>query len=113
MRRILKAFSYSFDGLRAALASGPAFRQDIIVFVIGIIAAIILPVDAVSRAMLISPLFIILIAELANTAIETIIDRISKENNPLSKNAKDIGSAIVLMSFINAAAVWICVFIHA
>jgi diacylglycerol kinase (ATP) len=54
-------------------------------------------------------LVLILIMELVNTAIETVINRISSERHPLSKKAKDIGSLLVLISFVWAAAAWIII----
>jgi len=49
---------------------------------------------------------VVLIVELLNSAIETVVDRVSPELHPLSKRAKDIGSAAVFMSLVNVAAVW-------
>ena len=105
MKRIIKAFAYSYNGFVAAWGE-TAFRQEIILFVILLPVAIILPVSILAKGLLVSALVLILIAELANTAIETIIDRVSKARHPLSKKAKDIGSAIVLLSFINAGVIW-------
>lgn len=80
--------------------------MEIIIFIVGFVAAILLPGGMLARAALISSLVLILLAELANTAIETIINRISDEIHPLSKKAKDIGSLMVLTSFIGAGIVW-------
>lgn len=111
MKRIINAFRYSFDGLCAAFKSEAAFRQDILIFVIGTIVAIFLPVGVLSTALMICSLLFILFAELVNTAIETVVDRIGTERNPLSKKAKDIGSALVLLSFINAVIIWVAILI--
>jgi len=112
LKRIIKAFGYSFDGFVAAFKSEAAFRWEILIFIIGTIIAIILPVSLLAKAILISSLIMILLAELVNTAIETIVNRISKDIHPMSKKAKDIGSLLVLLSFINAAVVWCAILLH-
>ena len=112
IKRILKAFVYSYQGFTAAFKSEAAFRQDLAVFtVFGLIALITFPA-AITKAHLIGALILILIAELVNTAIETIIDRISPDYHELSKKAKDIGSLIVLLAFINAILQWAAAWIE-
>lgn len=110
--RILKAIVFSYDGFKAAYASEAAFRQDLIVVCIGFIALFFLPVSLVAKALMASSLLLILLMELVNTAIETVIDRISEEYHLLSKKAKDIGSLLVLLSFLNAAMIWAAVIIQ-
>ena len=104
--RILNAFKYSYNGFIATFKSEEAFRQDILVFIILTPIAILLKITAVEKLILMSSLFLVLIAELTNTAIEMTIDRISDEIHPLSKIAKDIGSCIVLISFLYLIIVW-------
>ena len=104
--RILNAFKYSFDGFVAAFKSEEAFRQDILVCIILVPVAIFLDITAVEKLFLFSSLFAIVFAELVNTAIEMTIDRISDEIHPLSKIAKDIGSCLVLVSFMYLITVW-------
>lgn len=104
--RILNAFKYSFDGFIAAFRSEEAFRQDILVCIILTPVAIFLNITAVEKLFLFSSLFAIVFAELVNTAIEMTIDRISDEIHPLSKIAKDIGSCLVLVSFMYLITVW-------
>ncbi len=106
IKRILNAFIYSKDGLKAMFQSEPAFRQDLAVFVVFAILAFLCPVSSVECALMLFSLFLILFAESVNTAIEVCIDRISEDIHPLSKKAKDIGSFVVLLSFINAIVVW-------
>jgi diacylglycerol kinase (ATP) len=65
--------------------------------------------SGVERALLVASLMLVLIVELVNSAIEATIDRVSFEQHPLSKRAKDIGSAAVMLSLVNAAAVWLLV----
>ena len=106
IKRIFKAFVHSYDGFIATFKSESAFRQDLAVFVIFLIIAGVLDIVALHKLILIVSLIFILFAELTNTAIETAIDRISEEYHELSKKAKDIGSLLVLLSFINAILCW-------
>lgn len=106
LKRILKAFSYSFDGFVATFKSEAAFRQDLIVCFIGFGVLFFLPLDIFSKMLMSASLILILLMELINTAIEVVIDRISGDYHPLSKKAKDIGSLIVLLAFINATVIW-------
>lgn len=106
LRRILKAFVYSYDGFKAILKSEPAFRQELYLVVVLAPLSLQFDVSTASHAIMIFSLFFILFAEMVNTAIEVLIDRISPKIHPLSKKAKDIGSLMVLLSFINAFVVW-------
>lgn len=101
IKRIIKAFSYSTDGLKAAFKSEAAFRQDILFCLIMTPICLYFATSGIEKAFLIFSLILILLAELINTAIETIIDRISQDYHILSKKAKDIGSLIVLLAFVN------------
>ena len=104
--RILNAFKYSYDGFISAFKSEEALRQDVLIFVIFTIITLFLPICFFKQVILISSLLFIIFAELTNTAIEVVIDRISEEYHELSKKAKDIGSCLVLLSFINAILIW-------
>lgn len=99
IKRILKAFQYSFDGFAATFKSEAAFRQDLFFCIICGFVFCFLPLSGLQLAFLLFSLFLILFMELINTAIETIIDRIGEEFHPLSKKAKDIGSLLVLLAF--------------
>ncbi len=107
--RILKAFTYSWQGLKGAFQSESAFRQDLIVFILGTLISFFLPVSNLERALMLFSLIFILLMELVNTAIEVTVDRISPKYHPLSGRAKDIGSALVLIAFINAIMVWLLI----
>ncbi len=106
VKRIFSAVGYSIDGLKAAWEHEHAFRQEILVVVIGTAVALGLPVSAFQKLFLIAVLVLVLIVELINSAIEAIVDRVSLERHPLSKRAKDLGSAAVLLSALIAAASW-------
>ena len=75
----------------------------------GVPLALWLTRDGVERALLIGSLMLALIIELVNAGIEAAVDRISLENHPLAKRAKDIGSAAVMLALVNAALVWLLV----
>lgn len=106
LKRIYSAFFYSLQGLRAAWQGEHAFRQEMTLFIIGSIVALVLRISAFEKLMLIGVLALILIVELMNSAIEAVVDRVSLERHPLSKNAKDFGSAAVLLACLLAAAAW-------
>jgi diacylglycerol kinase (ATP) len=109
LTRLRNALSYSLAGLRAALRHEDAFRQEALLAAVLVPMALIVGPDGVSRALLIGSVLLVLIVELLNSAIEATVDRISLDHHPLSKRAKDIGSAAVLLALLNAAVVWLCV----
>ncbi|HTD02974.1 diacylglycerol kinase [Undibacterium sp.] len=106
IQRIFSAFFYSIDGFKNAWKNEHAFRQELVLVVIGAIVALALPVSAFEKLMMISVLVLILVVELINSAIEAVVDRVSLERHTLSKNAKDFGSAAVLLTFLIAVATW-------
>ncbi|MDO9420641.1 MAG: diacylglycerol kinase [Herminiimonas sp.] len=109
LKRIFSAFGYSMAGFKSAWCSEHAFRQELFVVVIATIAAFLLPVPAWQKLLLIAVFVLVLIVELINSAIEAVVDRVSLERNPLSKNAKDFGSAAVLLTFLLAVATWLVI----
>jgi len=106
LKRIFSAMLYSIDGFKSAWRHEHAFRQELAVFVVGAIVALVLKVSAFEKLVLIGTLTLILIVELINSSIEAVVDRVSLERHPLSKNAKDFGSAAVLLTFLLAIASW-------
>ena len=106
IKRIFNAGGYSLDGLRAAFTGEAAFRQLVLLNVILVPLSFFLNVSRVERALLIAVCLLALIVELLNSAVEAAIDRISLDRHPLSKNAKDFGSAAVLLACLLAAATW-------
>ncbi|MFZ6759914.1 diacylglycerol kinase [Undibacterium sp. Ji50W] len=109
LRRIFSAFFYSIDGFRSAWKNEHAFRQELVLVIIGVIIALVLPVSAFEKLMMIAVLVLILVVELINSAIEAVVDRVSLERHTLSKNAKDFGSAAVLLTFLIAVATWVVI----
>ena len=106
VRRVIKAFGYSAQGLRAGLTE-PAFLEESILAVIMIPAAFWLGQTWVEVSLLVSVVVLVLITELLNTGIEAAIDRIGLERHELSKRAKDVGSAAVMLALLLCGGVWL------
>ncbi len=107
LTRIIKAAGYSWKGLRAAWQNEAAFRQESVAVIVATGVAIWLDVDAITRVLLIGSVFLILIIEILNSAIEAVVDRIGEEIHPLAGRAKDMGSFAVMLSIILAIFVWV------
>lgn len=106
MQRIWNALHYSIDGLVAAYRHEDAFRQEVWLAAILIPAACLLPVSGIGRALMIGSVLLVVIVELLNSAVEAAIDRIGLESHKLSKRAKDIGSAAVMIALLNVVLIW-------
>ena len=104
--RLMAATGYSMKGFRAAVRHEEAFRQEILLSGILLIGAITLARSFVEGVILVIPLVLMLVAELLNSAIEAIVDRIGPEHHELSGRAKDIGSATVFLTVGFTAIVW-------
>ena len=106
LARIIRALSCSIAGFRSAFKHEAAFRQELALFLVLTPLGYWFGDNGVERALLIGTLFIVLITELLNSAVEAAIDRISDELHPLSRRAKDIGSAAVFISLTTVVIVW-------
>jgi diacylglycerol kinase (ATP) len=106
LRRILAATGYSIEGFRAAWRGEHAFRQELFLLAVATAVAFWLPLPALHRLLLIGSLVLVLIVELLNSAIEAVVDRVSLQSHPLSKTAKDLGSAAVCLALLLAGATW-------
>jgi diacylglycerol kinase (ATP) len=109
LTRVARAFLNSVAGIRSAYQSEAAFRQEIWISAILIPAAFWVGEGVVERLLLIGSVLLVLIVELLNSAIEAVVDRISLEWHDLSKHAKDVGSAAVLLALLNCGVVWVAV----
>ncbi len=105
LNRVWHAAGYSLAGLRAGWGE-TAFRQEAVSAVVLLPMAIWLGRTWVEAAVLAGSVVAVMVVELLNTAIETTIDRVGPEWHHLSKRAKDMGSAAVLLSLLLAAGVW-------
>ena len=106
LMRAWHAGKNSWSGLVFAIREESAFRQELTLAACLIPVALLLPVDALERVLLIGSVVLVLIVELLNSSIEAAIDRISFEHHGLSKRAKDYGSAAVMLALLNCAVVW-------
>jgi diacylglycerol kinase (ATP) len=105
LTRIWHATAYSLAGLRAGW-SEPAFRQEAIAAIVLVPAAFWVGTGWLERAVLIGTVVLVLVVELLNTGVEAAIDRIGPEWHVLSKRAKDMGSAAVLLSLLLCGGTW-------
>ncbi len=109
LTHIFNAMIYSWQGLKAAFTYEEAFRLELLTLPILLPAAFWLGEGGIEQALLIGVLFIVLIVELVNSAIEAVVDRIGTEQHPLSGRAKDIGSAAVFLSMMLVIATWLLI----
>lgn len=113
IRRIINAAGYSVAGLKSAFAGEAAFRQLVFLNLILIPLSFFLPVSNLERALMVAVCLLVLVIELLNSAIEAVVDRISLERHPLSKNAKDMGSAAQMIGLLIIFSVWSLILIPA
>ncbi len=111
LNRVLHAAGYSLAGLRAGWGE-TAFRQEAIASFFLLPAAFWLGTNWVETALLAASVVLVMVVELLNTAVETAIDRIGPEWHDLSKRAKDMGSAAVLLSLLVCAGIWAAALYH-
>ena len=107
IRRLINALFYSLSGLNLAFRHESAFRQEIALAVVLIPLACFLPVGAVERVLLIASVLLVLVVELLNSSVEAAIDRIGFDTHRLSKRAKDLGSAAVLIALTALLITWV------
>jgi diacylglycerol kinase (ATP) len=106
------ALRVAVDGLVAAWRHEIPFRLELVAF------AVLLPISfyvgqtAVERALLVGSLLLVLIVELLNSALEATLDRVSLEDHPLIKRAKDIASAAVGLALLNAGVIWLFILLE-
>ncbi|WP_394147044.1 diacylglycerol kinase [Shewanella atlantica] len=106
LKRIFRATGFSMQGLRLAWSHEAAFRQELMLAAIMLPIALVVDISTVERLFLILTLFIVLITELLNSAIEAVVDRVGDEIHPLSGQAKDVASAAVFMSLALCGITW-------
>jgi diacylglycerol kinase (ATP) len=104
--RVIHAAGYSIKGFKAAWINEAAFRQELVIAIPLCVIAFLVDVTVVERILLISSVIWVLLAELFNSAIEAVVDRIGSELHDLSGRAKDIGSAAVFVSIGLALFIW-------
>ena len=111
IRRIFKALFYSLDGIASTFKHEAAFRQEAILAAILIPVSFLLHVPLAHHLALVGSIILVLIVELLNSALESVVDDISMKSRPLAKRAKDMGSAAVLLSLLNCLICWVAVLV--
>ena len=111
IKRILNATLYSIAGFKAAFSNEEAFRQIVWINIILIPISFFVDVSRVEQALMIGVCLLAIIIELLNSAIEAVVDRISLDQHPLSKNAKDMGSAAQFVGLSIIVVVWLLILI--
>jgi diacylglycerol kinase (ATP) len=107
LARLVYATTYSWKGIRAAFRHEAAFRQEILLVLVLFPASFWIAATPVEWILLTLPLLLVLVVELLNSAIESVVDRIGAEAHDLSGRAKDMGSAAVLFSLLAIVAAWV------
>lgn len=110
--RLARATGFSIQGLIAAWQQESAFRQELVLAAVMLPASWWLAGNWVETALLAGTVVLVLIVELLNSALEATVDRISLDEHPLSKQAKDVGSAAVMLSLLLCGAVWCAAVVH-
>ncbi|NWK73906.1 diacylglycerol kinase [Acinetobacter cumulans] len=109
VKRILNATQYSIAGFKAAFQNEAAFRQIVLINAILIPISCFLQVSRIEHALMIAVCLFALIVELFNSAIEAVVDRVSLDKHPLSKNAKDMGSAAQFVALAIIFFTWLII----
>jgi len=109
LTRLRNAFGWSMAGLAATLKHEKAFQQELALCLILAPIGLWLGETGTAKALLLGSLFLVLIVEILNSAVEAVVDRFGGEHHTLSGRAKDMGSAAVFLALANVALVWILV----
>jgi diacylglycerol kinase (ATP) len=107
LQRVLKACLYTRDGLVQTFRTEAAFRQELGLAIVMIPAACFIAPNHPSLAAMIMSVMMVLVAELFNSSIESVVNRFGPEWNSFSKAAKDAGSAAVFIALVNVGVVWL------
>ncbi len=105
-RRILQSCRYSLQGLRATFQGEEAFRVEVVLALFLVPLGLFLGETGVEKSLLAGSVFLVLIVEIINSAIESVVDRFGQEQHELAGRAKDQGSAAVLMALLLVVLVW-------
>ncbi|MCI7353380.1 MAG: diacylglycerol kinase [[Actinobacillus] rossii] len=106
LTHLINSTKYSLQGLRSAFKNETAFRHELLLGIMVVPLAFLLASDKIELILMLAAYFIVLIAELLNSAVECAIDRIGMEHHELSGRAKDQGSAAVFVALVNFAITW-------
>lgn len=105
-QRLANAMRYSLAGIRYALKNEASIRQELVALAILTPVSIVLHVGRLEHLILMISMLLVLLVEFLNSAIEAVVDRVSLEPHPLAGQAKDLGSAAVLVSLLICGLCW-------
>lgn len=103
---LFKNTRYALNGLAEVTRNEKSFRLQLLLFVAATVIAWVLPVSFVHHSVLSVSLFIPLMSEIINSAIERGVDLVTFEHHELAKRAKDAGAALVFVSFLAVGTIW-------
>lgn len=106
LMRIIFTLKHSYNGFKWMVKNEAAFQQELMLFIPLTVLTYYLDISTVQSLCLILSMMFVLFAEMVNTAIEAVVDRVGLEYHELSGLAKNIGSAVVTLSFLMSAMVW-------
>jgi diacylglycerol kinase (ATP) len=109
LKRIILANKNSFKAFSWLYKNEAAFKQELLLLAILTPVTFVFDITRLEQVFLVISLLFIVFAEVINTAIETVVDRIGLEMHPLSGLAKDLGSAAVWLSLVMAVLVWLAI----
>jgi diacylglycerol kinase (ATP) len=109
LRRLINALRWTVRGMKSTFKHEEAFRQEVYLVLVLLPLGLWLGEDGAEKALLTAPLLIVLVVELMNSAIESVVDRISTDHHKLSGRAKDQGSAAVFVSLSLVTLCWVLV----
>ena len=109
---LFKNASYALDGLVHAVKTETSFKLELFIALFVLPAIYFMPFDLVYKLILLITYFMIMIAELLNSAVENVVDLVTKEIHPLAKAAKDIGATAVLFTVILHLLCWLIIGLH-
>jgi len=106
---IFKNASYAIDGLIHAVKTETSFKIELAIAIVFLPTLYFLPFELIYKLVLLVTYFIIMIAELLNSAVENVVDLVTTDIHPLAKSAKDIGATAVLFSVILHLLSWLVI----
>jgi len=109
---LFKNTKYALDGLKHAIQTENSFKIELLCALFILPLIYIIDVSIISKLLLLVTAFLVLIVELINSAIENVVDLVTKEIHPLAKSAKDIGATAVMFSIILHILCWIIVLLY-
>lgn len=107
MTRVLRAARYSEQGLRCAWRDEAAFRQEMLLVLLLAPLTLWLPLLRTDTVLLLALMGLVLVAELLNSGLEAIVDKVSPDVHELAAKAKDCGSAAVFIALLVLAGAWL------